>query len=124
MTTAGLVLVGIGIGVMVLTLRYVASQGPLDARDRDEVHIVLTDDGFKPREVRVKKDAVIIFSTTRNGPFWPASNSHPVHELYPEFDPDRPIEPNETWSFTADKPGTWGFHDHIRAYYRGILYVE
>lgn len=103
---------------------YTDSTETVDWRDRTEVHIVLAEDGFHPHEVRIKKGTKVTFSTTRDGQFWPASNSHPAHDLYPAFDPMRPLEPGETWSFTVNDSGTWGIHDHIRAYYRGTLFVE
>jgi plastocyanin len=89
-----------------------------------EIFIELRDDGFHPRDARVDKGTTVTFSTVRSTQFWPASNNHPGHELYPAFDPNRPLEPQETWSFVAEQPGVWGYHDHIRSYYRGILYVE
>lgn len=124
LVSLAMLLAAIALGLILYDARYTNSTKPSDMRDASEIEIVLTENGFSPREVILRRGTRITFSTTRNAPFWPASNSHPVHELYPEFDPDRQIEPDEKWSFVVDKPGTWGFHDHIRAYYRGTLYVE
>lgn len=85
--------------------------------------IVLTDKGFTPEEVTIALHGTVTFSTTLQEPFWPASNPHPWHTLYHGFDPMQPIAPNRTWSFTFDKPGDWGFHDHLRSYFLGTVHV-
>lgn len=89
-----------------------------------DAHIVLTDSGFEPRKIHVLKGAAITFSTTRTVPFWPASDSHPNHLLYREFDPKQPLKPGEDWRFVFETPGTWEFHDHLRSYFTGVVYVS
>lgn len=96
----------------------------LDMRDANEVSIVLTDNGFEPPHLRIKEGTTVVFSTTRAYAFWPASNLHPSHELYSAFDPKQPINPGVTWSFVFDKAGTWDFHDHVRSYFTGTIYVD
>lgn len=85
--------------------------------------IVLSENGFEPSEVTIKKGGTVTFTNTTERPFWPASNLHPTHGIYPEFDPLRPLKPDEEWSFTFDRIGAHNFHDHIRAYFFGKIYV-
>lgn len=87
------------------------------------VTIVLSADGYQPREVTIRKGTTVTFRSENDAQHWPASDLHPAHEIYPEFDPGRPLESYETWQFTFDKPGTWGLHDHIRSYYTGVIMV-
>ncbi|MEX0917806.1 MAG: hypothetical protein WDZ93_01485 [Candidatus Paceibacterota bacterium] len=87
------------------------------------VSVVLTDEGFEPAKLTVARGATVEFSTTTGRPFWPASNLHPTHGIYPEFDSLEPIPPEETWSFTFDRVGTWNMHDHIRSYFTGTIHV-
>ena len=87
------------------------------------ISIVLTADGFKPNQVTIPLGSTTVFSTNVDRPFWPASNLHPSHEQYSDFDPLKPIPPGETWSFTFLKAGEWNMHDHIRSYYTGTIYV-
>ncbi len=96
----------------------------LDLRDQQQVSVVLTEQGFEPAYIRVHKGVVVTFSTTRSNQFWPASNPHPSHEIYDLFDPRRPLNSDESWTITLDRVGTWGYHDHIRSYYTGEIYVE
>lgn len=85
--------------------------------------IELLDDGFHPAEVTIKNGGTVTFTSKTGGSFWPASNIHPTHEIYPEFDPQKPLEQNESWSFTFAKEGRWRYHDHIHASYTGVLVV-
>ncbi len=86
--------------------------------------IVLSEKGFTPKEITIRQGDTVRFKTTRGKPFWPASNLHPSHLLYSEFDPKEPVEPDSSWSFRFDKKGVWGFHDHLFPYYRGKITVQ
>lgn len=86
--------------------------------------IVLTEDGFKPDTITIHKGDTITFSTNRGKPYWPASNIHPTHGIYPEFDPLDAVMPNKTWTFKFDKVGTWAFHDHLAPYFIGRITVN
>ncbi len=85
--------------------------------------IMLKDDGFHPRTLTIKAGETVTFKTKHGKYFWPASDFHPTHTLHPEFDPKEPIAPNATWSHTFDTPGIFKFHDHLGAYYSGVITV-
>lgn len=89
----------------------------------DQAFVVLTEKGFEPSAVSIPVGGTVVFSTSRDFPFWPASDLHPSHGLYAAFDPKLPLAPSETWTFTFEQEGEWGFHDHLRSYYTGIVYV-
>jgi plastocyanin len=108
----------------IIILNFEKNSEVVDMTDQDEISIVLTDNGYEPREVRIDKGTKITFSTTRNNKHWPASNLHPTHEIYSELDSKRPLEVSEQWSFIFNKKGVWGFHDHIRSYFTGVIYVS
>lgn len=86
--------------------------------------IELREDGFYPKEFTIKKGDTITFTSSRQKPFWPASNLHPTHEIYPEFDPKHPIELGESWSFRFEKEGEWRYHDHLFPNYAGSIVVR
>lgn len=85
--------------------------------------VILTENGFIPNEITIKASDLIKFSTTANKAFWPASDLHPTHGIYPEFDPQSPIEPNKSWTFQFLKTGQWKYHDHLSPYNRGLVTV-
>lgn len=89
-----------------------------------DVHsIVLTQNGFFPSEITINKGDIIVFTTSAGKDFWPASDLHPTHGVYPEFDPKRPLNSGESWSFKFEKVGKWNFHDHLRSNYVGVVEV-
>ena len=92
--------------------------------NENQHNIVMTQRGFEPSEITIQKGAEVIFTTDVDRPFWPASNLHPSHEIYDEFDPKQPVEPDKSWSFRFDKVGVWEMHDHIRSHFKGTITVE
>ena len=86
-------------------------------------HIVLAENGFTPQNIIIARGDTVVFSTSRGKQFWPASDLHPTHEIYPEFDPKRPVLANESWTFRFNRAGTWNFHDHLDPFFRGTIQV-
>lgn len=86
--------------------------------------IQLTEDGFMPSTITIAKGDTVVFTTSRGKPFWPASDLHPTHTIYQEFDPKEPVAPDKSWSFRFDKAGEWHFHDHLDSSFRGTITVR
>ncbi len=88
-------------------------------------HIVRIHDGsFEPAELTIKTGETVLFLNKGNEQHWPASNIHPTHGIYPEFDPQVSFGPNEFWSFTFDKAGNWRYHDHLFPEMKGVIITE
>ncbi len=85
--------------------------------------IEMTPDGFVPDSVTIDNNSAAIFINKDNRDRWPASNTHPTHHLYPEFDPKKPVKPGESWSFKPKKAGEWKYHDHLLPHIRGVITV-
>ena len=88
-----------------------------------EYRINLTENGFMPEDITISRGDTVIFSTSRDKPFWPASDLHPTHMIYPEFDPKEPIDADKSWTFEFDKAGEWKYHDHLSPLFRGMIRV-
>lgn len=88
-----------------------------------EAVISMTDKGFDPNEIKIKKGTKVKFVNKDTGARWPASDLHPSHGIYPGLDPKRPIPAGESWEFIFDKVGEWGFHDHLSPYITGKIIV-
>lgn len=86
--------------------------------------IRMTTSGFEPSDARINQNDSITFINTDTVPRWPASNIHPTHEIYPEFDPKVGIKPGESWTFQFGKAGTWRYHDHLVPQYGGVITVQ
>lgn len=86
--------------------------------------VVLEAVGYSPAELTVRKGDTVVFTTTTGKQFWPASDLHPTHTIYPEFDAQQPINPNASWSFTFTKVGSWSYHDHLAPLFLGTINVK
>ena len=70
--------------------------------------------------------------------FWPASNLHPTHTVYPGsnitkcdtsdrtrlFDACEAMGPDARYSFIFTEVGEWRFHDHINPQATGTIIVS
>lgn len=75
--------------------------------------ILMRDASYEPSRVDITQGQIVKFVNDASVDRWPASNIHPTHEIYPEFDPKHPIPPGSSWSFQFDKIGEWRCHDHL-----------
>ena len=86
--------------------------------------VIMKEDIFEPEILTIKKCTKVIFKNQDKAARWPASNLHPTHGIYPEFDPLEPIETGKDWSFVFDKVGSWKYHDHLLPAIRGVIIVS
>lgn len=85
--------------------------------------ITRTKEGYVPSEVTIQKGQTVLFMNKSGQFHWPASDVHPTHRIYPEFDSKQPIAPDEAWVFTFDRVGEWKLHDHLHADVRSMITV-
>lgn len=85
--------------------------------------IEYTDNGFSPIEITIKKGQTITFINKSSKLMWVASDDHPTHRLYPEFDAKKGFSNQENFTFTFDKIGQWDYHNHLRATDTGSIIV-
>ncbi|MBI2056266.1 MAG: hypothetical protein HYT37_02705 [Candidatus Sungbacteria bacterium] len=113
------------LGLVVVALAFaIIYSGIIFQKESGAQHMIeLQPDGFYPKELTIQKGDTVVFTTTREKPFWPASNLHPTHGMYPEFDPKEPVEPRASWSFRFTKIGEWKYHDHLSPGFIGTIIV-
>lgn len=90
----------------------------------DPVLIKIYNDRFEPALVNISYQTPVTFINESSLDVWPASDMHPTHRIYSEFDPLKPLKPGETWSFTFNKVGEWGVHDHLKPHKIGRIIVS
>jgi len=101
------------------------SQSNTASLPKGQIHeVILNENGFSPQEITIKPGDLVKFTTTQNNPYWPASDLHPTHGIYPEFDPQEPVDPKTSWTFQFLNPGKWKYHDHLYPMYRGVVVVK
>ena len=100
--------------LLLLLIGFVCIVSLLQINKTSDTYLVYrTNDGFSPTFLVVQMGDVVTFVNTSDHYFWPASDMHPSHNIYSEFDPTTAIAPGEEWSFKFKKIGKWAFHDHI-----------
>lgn len=78
---------------------------------------------FTPDALSIRSGDVVIFKNKSKGAFQPASDPHPTHTDYPEFDAKQPVPAGKSYQFKFTRTGTWKFHDHSNPGARGTVTV-
>lgn len=86
--------------------------------------VLLTDEGFSPETMIITAGDTIIFINQSSGKMHVASDPHPFHTTYPEFNQKQSVDAGGTYSFTFTKVGTWGFHNHLNPSAQGTIVVQ
>lgn len=109
---------------LALVLLVAGSLWFLNQRKTETFIVRVTDQGFVPQSVTIKKGSRVEFVNETQFETWPASDLHPTHGIYPEFDPREPVPVGQKWAFTFKNSGEWRYHDHLKPNRRGIVRVE
>lgn len=96
------------------------------------ITVTYTDQGFSPTSVSIQKGDTVKFINQSSEPLRVGSDPHPIHNGYPTtggctnstFDSCKGIQPGDSWSFTFDLVGTWGYHNHLDAREKGTVIVK
>lgn len=85
---------------------------------------VMTDGTFSPATVTIKSGDTVAWLNHSATPVWVASDPHPSHTGYPGFDSKAAIDVDKAFTFTFDKKGSWGYHNHLDPKQKGTVIVE
>ena len=100
--------------------------------------ITYTDSGYTPNIITIKKGETVVWKNESSSPMWTASAMHPLHRAYPGtdisacgtqtlmpmFDSCVGVASGQSWSFTFNNVGTWGYHNHLNSSKFGKVIVE
>lgn len=95
----------------------------LNNNSPEVINVVYTNAGFKPKEFSIKKGQKVRFTNLSDKRMWVASDEHPSHDIYPEFDQKSNSGRDGVYEFTFEKVGVWGFHNHSSAFDTGKITV-
>ncbi len=95
---------------------------PLPAQQSQNT-VTLTANGFSPTSLTIKAGQTVTWVNKSGEAATINSAPHPVHTSYPPLNlgnfPD-----GGTLSLTFDKPGTYGYHNHLNPSEQGTIIVE
>lgn len=85
--------------------------------------INLTSSGFSPSSLTVKAGTKVTWVNQSGADATVNSNPHPVHTDYAPLNLGK-LANGATLSLTFDKPGTYGFHNHLNPSQTGSIIVQ
>ena len=101
---------------------HTTAEGPGEP-DNERV-VLYQSSGFGATEIRLKAGDMLTFTNQSGSLMWVASEEHPEHDDYPEFDAKRGYPKDESYTFTFRKVGTWRYHNHLNPSHTGTVIVE
>ncbi len=113
----------------------VGANGGLTFNPKGPNTVEYTDAGFSPASLTVKVGDTVTFVNHSSGKMWVASDPHPTHEGYSGTPasvhcPDTAgtafdqCSIGNTYTFTFQKVGTWGYHNHTNRNQGGTIIVQ
>ncbi len=88
-----------------------------------EQRVSLTDSGFEPAKITIKSGTKVTWTNSSGKEATVNSDPHPTHTNYPPLNLGR-FNDGDSLSFTFDKPGTYGYHDHLDPSKKGTVVVQ
>ena len=99
-------------------------EGVEETSVNQEFTVEVTSSGFNPGTLEINQGDKVTWTNKGSVEGWPASAVHPTHTVYPGFDAKRGLKTGESYSFTFDKVGSWGYHDHLNPSTKGTVIVK
>lgn len=85
--------------------------------------VILTETGFSPAKLTIKAGTKVTWSNRSGNGATVNSDPHPIHTGYQPLNLGS-FQNGETLSLTFDKPGTYGYHNHLNPSQKGTIVVE
>ena len=107
--------------------------GESESQTQNQGFVVeITSSGFSPKTLEISQGDTVTWTNKGSASSQPASAIHPTHTVYPEsggcigskFDACRGLAQGESYSFTFNQKGTWGYHDHLSPSRTGTIVVK
>jgi plastocyanin len=101
-----------------------ATTSPVVNESKVAETISFTGSTFTPTRLTVKVGDTVTFVNNSGGSMWVASDPHPTHIGLRGFDAGKNFAPGENYSYTFERAGSFGFHDHLNSSADGLITVQ
>jgi plastocyanin len=88
------------------------------------ITVTYSDSGFSPKSVEIAIGDTVKFVNNSKKNMWVASDPHPAHSEYPDFDQKASSAKGTSFSFTFTKAGNWKYHNHKQSSDTGVVVVK
>ncbi|MBI4029014.1 MAG: cupredoxin domain-containing protein [Candidatus Blackburnbacteria bacterium] len=85
--------------------------------------VTITASGFQPQTITVKAGDKVTWTNNRGADVSIDSDPHPIHTSYSPLNLGV-ISGDQSVSLVFDKPGTYGYHNHLSPLQKGTIVVE
>lgn len=100
------------------------SEESSSAHTPQAIMVFMLSSRFDDSAVDVKRGDTVRWTNKDSQPHWPASNPHPAHTNLSGFDALRPLGTGESYEFTFEQRGVFGYHDHLNPAVAGTVIVK
>ncbi|MDO8610218.1 MAG: cupredoxin domain-containing protein [bacterium] len=88
------------------------------------VNINYTDLGYDPKTLSISVGQTVKFTNDSSVDVWTASDPHPIHTNFSEFDQKSAGGNGTTYQFTFNKAGSYQYHNHRNPNHKGVIIVQ
>lgn len=112
-------------------------EGPSDVAASSSEIIYYTSSGFQPADVTIDEGETVTWINNASSSMWVGSDRHPTHTNYAGTTTSEHCENGDSteaafdqcssgdrFSFTFEKTGSWGYHNHRNPSNSGTVTVE
>lgn len=89
----------------------------------NQENVTLTQDDFSPRTLTIKAGTMVVWTNKSGDDATVNSDPHPIHTDYPPLNLGN-FADGGTLNLRFDKPGTYGYHNHLNPAEKGTIIVQ
>ncbi|MCL4418819.1 cupredoxin domain-containing protein [Patescibacteria group bacterium] len=97
--------------------------GTTSATKETVVNVTVTKSGFNPQTVTIKAGTKVIWQNQSGDMATVNSDPHPTHQIYPPLNLGG-FANGASVQLVFDKPGTYGYHNHLNPGQTGTVVVQ
>lgn len=86
--------------------------------------VTYTNSGFSPKSITIKVGESVTFVNNSSSLLHVASNPHPIHTDLLGFDSKNTFSAGESYTYTFEKTGEHGYHNHLNPTSTGVVVIE
>lgn len=95
----------------------------MPSSNSNEGEVTITQSGFSPETVTIKVGTKVVWTNKSGQTATVNSDVHPTHLLYPPLNLGE-VADGQSVALVFDKPGTYGYHNHLNPSERGTIMVR
>lgn len=122
-TRFGILVSGFGIFFVAVGLVSVIAWHTVQSRHKDVAVVYITNKGFQPGTIVVHQGTKVVWTNNDDTLHQVASNPFPKDDGLPSLKSEI-LNNDQTYQFTADKTGSFNYHDELRPTLNGTIVVE